>query len=300
MGPTASGKTALALALAEKLKTEIISADSRQIFKHLNIGTAKPTHEELEQVKHYFINYLEPDEYYNVSKFENEALEIIRKLFAHGKIPIVVGGSGLYIKALIDGIIDLGETNFELREDLWALRKRKGNEALYERLKELDPKAAATMLPQNWKRVIRAIEVFTETGKSIVDLHSEQKRKSDFKFWQFGIKLPREVLYARIEKRVDEMISKNLIEEVKKILDMGFPPDCNALNTVGYKEIIAYLNGEYDLPRAVELIKRNTRRYAKRQLTWFKRDERIDWLDGSKSEHELVDYILEKIEFTGD
>ncbi len=295
VGPTASGKTSLALELAEKLSSEIISADSRQIFKHLNIGTAKPTTEELQKVKHHFIDALEPCDYYNVSMFENQAAEIIRSLHKRGVIPIVAGGSGLYVKALIDGIIDLGETDFELREELWALRREKGNEALYEKLESLDPKAAATMLPQNWKRVIRAIEVFVNTGRSIVDLHREQQRKNEFDFFQFGLKLERKELYARIETRVDKMIEKGLVQEVQNILAMGFSQECNSLNTVGYKEIIAYLNGEHTLERAIELIKRNTRRYAKRQLTWFGKDERIDWLDGSKSENELVDYIMKKL-----
>ena len=297
VGPTASGKTALALELAERLKTEIISADSRQIFRYLNIGTAKPTPEELAGVKHYFIDFLEPDEYYNAARFENDATSVIEKLLGESKIPIVVGGSGLYIKALIDGIIDPGNTDFELREKLLELRKEKGNEALYEELKRLDPKAAETMLPQNWKRVIRAIEVFTETGKSIVDFHREQKEKERFNFRQFGLMPERKELYANIERRVDEMIEKGLVEEVKGLLAMGFSPELNSLNTVGYKEIISYLKGEIDLPGAVELIKRNTRRYAKRQLTWFRRDERITWLEtsGSKSVNELVDYIIENL-----
>ena len=296
VGPTAVGKSDLALRLAQRLSTEIISADSRQIFKYMDIGTAKPSPQELKKVKHHFIDYLEPCEYYNVSKFESEALDIIKTLTAAGKTPIVVGGSGLYVKALIDGIIDLGETNFELRERLWKIRREEGNEALYERLKTLDPKAAATMLPQNWKRVIRAIEVFEETGRSIVDLHKAQKKKNDFNFVQFGLRISREKLYERIENRVDEMLKNGLVEEVERLLKMGFSPECNALNTVGYKEIISFLKGEYDFTRTVELIKRNTRRYAKRQLTWFGRDERIYWMDGSKSVDELVDYIIGKME----
>ena len=296
VGPTASGKTETGLKLAEKLQSEIISADSRQIFKFLSIGTAKPTREELKKIKHHFVDFLNPDEYFNAAMFEREALKIIEQLFNQGKTPIVVGGSGLYIRALIDGIIDKGELNIPLRNQLLRERKEFGNEFIYNKLKALDPKAAATMLPQNWKRVIRAIEVFEETGKSIIEIQKEYSRKVDFDFRQFGLLWKREKLYERIEKRVDSMIENNLVSEVKDVLKRGFSPQLNSLNTVGYKEIIAYLNGEYPLERAVELIKRNTRRFAKRQITWFKRDERIDWIQMEENTilEDVVDYILAK------
>ncbi len=297
VGPTCSGKTELSLKLADKLDTEIISADSRQIFKYLTIGTAKPSEGELKKVKHHFVDFLNPDEYFSAAIFERQALEIMEHLTGSKKIPIIAGGSGLYIRAVIDGIIDRGKLNAPLRNQLLKERQSFGNEFIYNKLKSIDPKAAATMLPQNWKRVIRAIEVFTETGKSIVDIQKEHSRKSNFQFFQFGLSWQRDILYKRIEKRVDEMIRRNLVGEVRNILRMGFSPQLNSLNTVGYKEIIAYLNGEYPLERAVELIKRNTRRFAKRQLTWFRKDPRIDWIDMDENTdvNSIVNYILTRI-----
>ncbi len=283
LGPTASGKTALGIEIAERLQTEIISADSRQLYRKLNIGTAKPTHEELARVKHHFIDYLDINEEYNVSRFETEALTVVDSLHALGKIPVVVGGSGLYIKAIVDGIFNEVETDPEYREELIAQREKKGNEYLYEMLRLKDPVAAAELLPQNWKRVIRALEVNKLTGKSIKDFHRDYKREDDLRFFQFGLNWEREKLYSRIEKRVDQMIESGLVEEVKSVLNEGFNKKMNALNTVGYKEIFDFLDGKISLDRAIELMKRNTRRYAKRQLTWFRRDERIKWINVSES-----------------
>ncbi len=283
LGPTASGKTALGIEIAERLRTEIISADSRQLYRKLNIGTAKPTHEELARVKHHFIDYLDINEEYNVSRFETEALTVVDSLHALGKIPVVVGGSGLYIKAIVDGIFNEVETDPEYREELIAQREKKGNEYLYEMLRLKDPVAAAELLPQNWKRIIRALEVNKLTGKSIKDFHRDYKREDDLRFFQFGLNWEREKLYSRIEKRVDQMIESGLVEEVKSVLNEGFNKKMNALNTVGYKEIFDFLDGKISLDRAIELIKRNTRRYAKRQLTWFRRDERIKWIDVGES-----------------
>ncbi len=277
-GPTCSGKTKLAVDLAMELNTEIISADSRQIFKFLSIGTAKPSNEELSQVKHHFIDYLEPDEEYDVGQFEKDAIEIIERLNRQNKIPIVAGGSGLYVKAIVDGIVDV-DSDEDLREQLKEERVKFGIEYLYEKLRKLDPISAAKMLPQNWKRVIRAIEVYHLTGRSILELHDQQKRESNYNFFQFGLMWERSVLYKNIEKRVDDMINNGFVDEVKHILAMGYSKEMNSLNTVGYKEIISHLSGETSLERAIELIKRNTRRFAKRQLTWFRKDVRINWID---------------------
>jgi tRNA dimethylallyltransferase len=278
VGPTCSGKTALSIELASKLKTEIISADSRQVYKYLNIGTAKPTKTQLKKIKHNLIDYLNPNENYNANKFSVEAFKIISKLQKQRKIPIVVGGSGLYIKALIDGIIDEVETDEHYRSELYDLRKKHGNDFLYNELKKVDPESADKMLPQNWKRIIRALEVFHLTGKTIGYFHSTQKKKENYSFKQFGLEWDRTKLYELINKRVDDMIANGLVEEVKSILAMGYDIKINALNTVGYKEIISYLENEISLDKAIELIKRNTRHFAKRQLTWFKADKRIKWL----------------------
>lgn len=278
-GPTCSGKTQVGISLAKNLNSEIISADSRQIYKYLSIGTAKPSISELTFVKHYFINYLEPDDDYNVSRYEADALEIIDNLFDKNKIPIVVGGSGLYIKALIDGIFNSVDVDEEYRKELNEKRVKFGNEFLYGQLKRVDPLSAEKMLPQNWKRVMRALEVYRITGESISKFHENYKRENKYNFIQFAMSWDRQILYKNIERRVDQMINDGLIEEVRQVLNKGFTKELNALNTVGYKEIISYLNNEITLARAVELIKRNTRRFAKRQLTWFRKDKRINWLD---------------------
>ncbi|OGU36898.1 MAG: tRNA (adenosine(37)-N6)-dimethylallyltransferase MiaA [Ignavibacteria bacterium GWB2_35_6b] len=292
-GPTCSGKTYLSIKVAEKLNTEIISADSRQLYKYLNIGTAKPSHQELKKVKHHLIDCFEPDKDYSASKFENDALNIIEKIFVENKIPVVVGGSGLYIKSLVDGIFDTVDKDEEYREELLQIRKEKANEALYELLKKVDPESAEKMIPQNWKRIIRALEVYKLSGKKIGELQKEYSRENNIEFVQYALDWDRKILYENIEKRVDEMIEQGLIEETKNILAKSFDENINALNTVGYKEIISYLKNEITLERAVELIKRNTRRFAKRQMTWFRKDKRIIWLNVKSAED--LDVFAEKI-----
>ncbi len=278
VGPTCSGKTKLSLKLAEILDTEIISADSRQVYRYLDIGTATPSATELKKIKHHFINSLDPDNKFNVSDFETDALKIIQTLHTENKIPIVAGGSGLYIKALVDGIFNTVDKDDELRKKLMSERIEKGNDYLYSKLKEVDPVSAKTMLPQNYKRIVRALEVYYLTGKPIWELQQEYNRDIKIDFVQYGLNWERNQLYRNIETRVDEMIKSGLVNEVKHILKKGSCKNLNALNTVGYKEIISYLDGKITIERAVELIKRNTRRYAKRQLTWFNRDKRIKWI----------------------
>lgn len=293
VGPTCSGKTRLGLMLAKKINGEIISADSRQVYKFLSIGTAKPTAEQLNSVKHYFIDELYPDEEFNADIFSKEAYELIEKIISSQKIPIVVGGSGLYIKALIDGIDVSVNSDKNLREELLKLKKMFGNEYLYEELKKLDPVSAQKMLPQNWKRVIRAIEVYKLSGKPIWQHFPGTGEKKKFEFVQYGLKWNREKLYANIEKRVDEMIEQGLFNEVKNILNMGYSKEINSLNTVGYKELIDFIKNKITFEQAVYLIKRNTRRYAKRQMTWFIADKRINWFEISSDND--FDNIVEKI-----
>jgi tRNA dimethylallyltransferase len=292
-GPTCSGKTTLSILLADKLDTEIISADSRQFYKYLNIGTAKPDEEILKKVKHHFINVLEPNEYFNVSLFEKQALNIIEGLLNENKIPIVAGGSGLYIKALTEGIFDEADINEEIRSELMLIRERTGNEGLYKELEKVDPESAAKMLQQNWKRVLRALEVYFTTGQPIWKFHEKQEREVDIEFKMYGLDWKREVLYKNIEARVDNMIDNGLIEEIKYILDKGYSKTLNSLNTVGYKEIISYLDREITLDRAVDLIKRNTRRYAKRQMTWFRGVEGMHWFEVASFDD--IDNICEEI-----
>ena len=296
-GPTSAGKTKVGISLAGLLNSEIISADSRQIYKYLDIGTAKPTADELAKCKHHFIDLLEPDQNYNVSKFENDSLKIVNLLLDKGKIPIVAGGSGLYIRALVDGIFDSVDNDEEYREKLREQREKFGNLFIYEELRKIDPESASKMLPQNWKRVMRALEVFHLTGEPISEFQSRHKRELDIEFIQFGLKWKRDKLYSNIESRVDQMIETGLENEVKNILSGGFSKNLNALNTVGYKEIISYLEGEITIERAVELIKRNTRRFAKRQMTWFSADERIKWLqiDSQNDLEAAVGIVLKNI-----
>jgi tRNA dimethylallyltransferase len=277
-GPTCSGKTALSLMLASQLNSEIISADSRQVFKYLDIGSAKPSKEELSKAPHHFIDNIYPDQEFNASIFETESLAIINKLHQQNKIPVVAGGSGLYIKALVDGIFDAASSDENYREELKNDMELYGKEYLYNKLKELDPVSAGKMLPQNWKRVMRALETLHVTGEPIWKAQQQHIRSIDIDFLQYGLDWDRSVLYANIEKRVDDMIEAGLIDEVKHILSLGYSKSLNALNTVGYKEIISYLENEITLDRAIELIKRNTRRFAKRQLTWFRADARITWI----------------------
>ena len=281
VGPTCSGKTNLSLKLSQLIPVEIISADSRQFYKYLDIGTAKPSKNQLQKAPHHLIDFLDPSENYDVSMFEKDAEKIIDQIYKKNKTPIVVGGSGLYIKALIDGIFENADKDEEYRNELLQKRKEFGNEYLYEELKKADPVSAEKMLPQNWKRVMRALEVLHTTGEPIWKHHQKQSSSKDKKylFKQFGLNWDREILYKNIDKRVDEMIEVGFVDEVKNILKNGFDKNLNSLNTVGYKEIIQHLEGELSIERAIELINRNTRHYAKRQMTWFKKDERIQWFD---------------------
>ena len=293
-GPTCSGKSYLGLKLAQLVSGEIISADSRQIYKRLNIATAKPTPDELKKIKHHFIDILNPDEDYDANKFSIDAENVIDDIHKRKKTAIVAGGSGLYVKALIDGIVDSADKDENLRKELLAKRNKFGNEFLYNELKKVDPISADKMLPQNWKRVIRALEVFYLTGKPIWQHHSSQNKNSKFSFYQIGLNWDREVLYTRIEERIDKMIEDGLVDEVNSILNDGYDKNLNSLNTVGYKEIISYLEKEITLIRAIELFKRNTRRYAKRQLTWFRADERIKWFNVS-SQNDIDDLTFQLI-----
>jgi len=293
VGPTCSGKTSLSIMLAEIFSTEIISADSRQIYKHLTIGTAKPSDEQLKKIKHHFIDELNPDEYFNVSIFEQESLKIIERLFSENKIPVIAGGSGLYIKALVEGIFDSVDTDPEVRKNLLLKKQEYGIDYLYDELKKVDPVSADKMFPQNWKRVIRALEVYYSTGIPIWELQQKHKRETSINFLQYGLLWNRNILYKNIEERVDLMIENGLLDEVRGILSSGFGKELNSLNTVGYKEIISYFNKEISLDKAVELIKRNTRRFAKRQMTWFRKDERIKWINVD-DENDLA-FVCKKI-----
>ena len=275
IGPTASGKTKLSIEVAKDLDAEIISADSRQIFKHIPIASAIPTIKERQGIVHHFLEEYNLNEDFNAGKFGILGRKRIDDVFSRGKTPLIVGGSGLYIKSLIDGFFEEEISNKEIREQLYEKLKLKGKEFLYNELKEIDKIAASKMIPQNVRRVIRALEIYYASGKKISDLQKE-KVKVDFVTLQVGLMLDRKYLYKRINERVDDMLEKGLIDEVRKLKDTGFDYiNYNSLNTVGIKEVFQYLEGELNHTKMVDLIKQNSRRYAKRQMTWFRQDERI-------------------------
>ncbi len=281
LGPTASGKTGLSLELSKLLKIQVVSADSRQIYKYLNIGTAKPSKDELIELKHHFIDYLEPDNNYSAGKFAREATDVIKQVKSTGDVPFVVGGTGLYIRALCECFFNEEiEIDPRIREILENMLKEKGRKYLYHKLKEVDPESASEYNDMNPRRVIRALEYFLRTEEKFSTAKIEKIVESQFEPIYFGIAHPREVLYDRINQRAETMWKEGLAEELQKILDMGYSPLLNSINTVGYKEAYRFLKGEMNENETIEEIKKNTRRYAKRQLTWFRRNSEIIWLDG--------------------
>lgn len=277
-GPTAVGKTAAAIALAKKLNTEIISADSRQCFKELNIGVAKPTEAELNEVKHHFINSHSVHEEVNAALFEQFALQTAEELFQKNKPVVMVGGTGLYIRAFCDGMDDIPAIEEVIRSDIQKEYERQGFQWLQQQLIAKDTLFAQQGEMQNPQRMLRALEVITATGKSIITFKSGTKKKREFEVIKIGFDLPREELYSRINHRVNDMMNAGLANEVKQLLPFQH---LNALQTVGYKELFDYFNGSCILQKAVDKIKQNTRHYAKRQLTWFKKDQEITWFHPS-------------------
>ena len=274
-GPTASGKTGLAIALAKEFHTEIISADSRQFYKKLNIGTAKPSTTELNSVVHHFINFLEPNEDYNIGRFEIDALQKIEELFKSNEYVVLVGGSGLYIQAICEGIDELPESDPLLREKFKKKIDEEGLETLVEFLKEKDPEYFEIVDKKNKHRIIRALEVIEQSGSTYTELRKANKKIRSFDIIKIAIELDRKKLYQKINERVDDMIKLGLVGEVISLLPYR---NFNALKTVGYEEIFEYLDQNTSLDDAIELIKKHSRNYAKRQVTWFKRDKNFEWI----------------------
>lgn len=289
MGPTAVGKTALAIALAKQLKTEIISADSRQIYREMLLGTAKPSEEELAQAKHHFINSHSIEEEYNAGQYERDVEERLTQLFERYPTLVLVGGSGLYIKAALEGFDSIPEIPEEVRANLEEQYEEKGLAWLQQELEAHDPDLFEGIDQQNPHRLIRALEVKLHTGQSIQNFRGIKKKEHSFRIVKIGLELEREVLYQRIDSRMDAMIEQGLFEEAKNLFSKR---ELNALQTVGYQEIFDFMEGKYDKEEAIRLLKRNSRRYAKRQLTWFKRDGEITWLDASESVSVLLDKIV--------
>jgi len=280
-GPTASGKTAAAIELANHYHTVIVSADSRQFYKEMSVGTAKPTDNELSAARHYFINSHAITAPFSAGDYEKKALILLDELFkVHDKV-ILVGGSGLFIKAVCEGFDEFPDPTPGIREKLNAYLDEKGIAFLQEKLKAADPEYYHQVDLNNPQRVIRALEVFESTGKPYSSFRSKKVNARPFIVVKFGLTLPREVLYQRINHRVDEMVKQGLVEEVRSLLPYR---NINALNTVGYSELFDYFDGKIDLDDAISAIKQNTRRFAKRQLTWFRKDEEINWLQADKKD----------------
>ena len=294
-GPTAVGKTALSIALAKAVNGEIISADSMQVYRHMDIGTAKIKPEEMQGVPHHLIDYCEPSEEFHVVRFATDAKKCIEEIYERGHIPIIAGGTGFYIQAVLYGI-DFGENdgNMAYREELEKKAAEFGAEWLHNELRKVDEKAAESIHPNNVKRVIRALEYWKQTGEPISAHNEREKEKeSPYHAAYFVLNDDRTKLYARIDERIDEMLAEGLIEEVQKLADMGYDTSYVSMQGLGYKEILAYLAGKCTLDEAVYILKRDTRHFAKRQLTWFKREKEVIWLD--KQQYPSTELLLEAI-----
>lgn len=280
-GPTAVGKSALSVELAKQINGAIISADSMQVYRHMDIGSAKITPGEMQGITHYMIDELEPDEEFHVVRFVTMAKEYLNKIYADGKIPIIAGGTGFYIQALLYDIdFTKQQCDETYREKLEALAKERGVEYLHGMLREVDPASAETIHANNIKRVIRALEFYHLSGKKISEHNeTERQKQSPYNFAYFVLTDERAKLYDRIDRRVDAMVEAGLVDEVKKLKAMGCSRKMVSMQGLGYKEILAYLDGEYTLEEAIYIIKRETRHFAKRQLTWFKRERDVIWLD---------------------
>ena len=296
-GPTAVGKTAASIGLAKAVGGEIISADSMQVYRHMDIGSAKITADEMQGIPHYLVDVLEPEEAFNVVRFQEMAKAAMQKIYAGGHIPIVVGGTGFYIQALLYDIdFTENDSDFSYREELERTARDKGAEYLHSLLKQADPEAAEQIHPHNIKRVIRALEFNRKTGQKI-SAHNEQERRkpSPYDFAYFVLTDDRKALYERIDRRVDKMMEQGLLEEVRALKDRGIARESVSMQGLGYKELLAYLDGEIPLDEAIRIIKRDTRHFAKRQLTWFRRERDVIWIDRQKTgqdEKNIVDYML--------
>lgn len=294
-GPTASGKTALSIELAKKIDGEIVSADSMQIYKEMNIGTAKPEEKEKQNIPHYMLDFLSPNERYSVADYKRDAKKAIKEILKKGKTPIVVGGTGLYIDSLIYEI-EYPEIEIDLsyRKKLEELAEKEGLLSLYEKAKKIDETAMEKISINDKKRILRVLEIYHQTGKTKTELDIESKKEPEFDYKMFAINMDRELLYDKINKRVDIMLKKGLIEEVQTIYNKykQFPTSMQAL---GYKEVVEYLEGKVSKEEMIDKIKQESRRYAKRQLTWFRKNKQTIWLDGQDKIDNNISIILEEM-----
>ena len=303
-GPTASGKTALSVELAKRIGGEIISADSMQVYRYMDVGSAKVTKEEMDGVHHHLIDVLDPQDAFNVVVFQNMAKRAMEKIYENGHIPIVAGGTGFYIQALLNDI-DFTENDgdMEYRQQLEELAASQGAEVLHERLRQVDPASAEAIHANNVKRVIRALEFYEKTGKRISEHNEEERKKeSPYQFAYYVLNMERAKLYERIDQRVDKMLEDGLVAEVEKLKSMGCTRDMVSMQGLGYKEILDYLGGECSLDEAVYILKRDTRHFAKRQLTWFKREKEVTWVDQEAFDFDrerILDWMIEDLKARG-
>lgn len=292
LGPTGVGKTVGSIRIAEKLSSPILSADSRQLYKGMPIGTAAPTPDQLSRVKHYFVGILSPEEYYSASRYEEEAITLIEKLHKKHPVVVMVGGSMLYIDAVCQGIDEMPTIDDELRKDLQQLYRKEGLDPIRQQLKLLDPVFYRQVDLKNPKRVIHALEVCLMTGKPYSSLRTNLRKKRPFRIVKIGFTRERQELYDRINARVDDMIDNGLIEEAQRLYPLRH---LNSLNTVGYKELFDYFDGKYDLNTAIEKIKQHSRNYARKQLSWFKRDQEIHWINLSDEKIDVEAQIMKQL-----
>ena len=292
IGPTAIGKTSLSIKLAKHFNTEILSADSRQFFKEMTIGTAVPEKEELAKAKHHFIQHISIEQPYSVGDFERDATSLLRKLFKSNDVVIMVGGSGLYVDSITKGLDDFPEIDESLRKELNAELKTKGLEHLQAKLKELDEKAYNSITLDNPRRVTRALEICLQTGEPYSSFLEKKENNREFKSIYIGLTADRDIIYERINKRVDLMMANGLLEEAKDLISKQH---LNALQTVGYKELFEYFNNKWGLDFAISEIKKNTRRFAKRQLTWYRKNKDVKWFDYQTNSEDIINYLEEKI-----
>jgi tRNA dimethylallyltransferase len=291
-GPTASGKTALALELSRQLDLEVVSADSRQVYRGLDIGTAKATAEERGMVPHHLLDVVNPDETFSVADFIRLAAVAVDQIHGRGKLPVVVGGTGLYIKGLTEGLLAAPGGDREIRDDLLALEKGEGEGTLYRRLAEVDPALAEKLSPGDLLRIVRGLEVYAISGRRLSEFQQEHGfADSPYETIKIALAPVREDLYQRINSRVEQMFAEGLLEEVRHLLERGYAPDLKSMQTIGYRESILHIQGRLTRDEAVALIQRDTRHYAKRQLTWFRRDKSIIWVDSFVESAKIQKFI---------
>lgn len=296
-GPTASGKSSLAFDLCKDLNTELISCDSMQVYKYFDIGTAKATRQEQAEVKHHMIDIVEPDQYYSVNDYVNDCYKVIDNLLKDGKLPVICGGTGQYVKTLCEGIKYTDESvDSSITDSLYEEFNREGIENLYKKLQEIDSEAASRIHPNDTRRVIRALSVYMATGKTFTEWNKESKTEGPrFPFKVFAIDMDRSILYDRINRRVDIMMEQGLLQEVENILKMNIPKGSTSMQAIGYKEFVEYFDGSITLDEAIYQIKLRSRHYAKRQLTWYRYMDYIDYLDISMSKVDMINYIKDKL-----